>query len=102
MSDLVFFWNFFYLIVVAFADSKFTLQYARSGCSIQLEDKVILTGGRDQEGNTMANVTVYNNGGFVKDMPRLNTGRFYHGCGHYVNTDNKMVRQHCIKICVYV
>ena len=85
---------------MAFAASKFTFQYPRSGCSIQLEDKVILTGGRDQEGNTMANVTVYNNGGFVKDMPSLNTGRFYHGCGHYVNSDNKMVRQHCIVIAI--
>ena len=74
--------------------SLFTFQYPRSACSIQLEDKVILTGGV-HDSSAMTKVTVYNSGGFVEDKPPLNTGRYYHGCGHYVNTDNKMVRQHC-------
>ena len=74
--------------------SLFTFQYPRSACSIQLEDKVILTGGV-HDSSAMTKVTVYNSGGFVEDKPPLNTGRYYHGCGHYVNSDNKMVRQHC-------
>ena len=37
-------------------------------------------------------MTVYNNEGFVEDWPELNTGRYDHGCGHFVNTDNKVVR----------
>ena len=49
---------------------------------------VILTGGA----NTMSKVTVYNDEGFVADWPELKTGRFDHGCGHYINTDNKVVR----------
>ena len=28
----------------------------------------------------------------MEDWPELNTGRYDHGCGHFVNTDNKVVR----------
>ena len=41
---------------------------------------------------THSKVTVYNNEGFVADWPELQTGRYEHGCGHYVNTDNEVVR----------
>ena len=61
----------------------------RYACSIELEEVVILTGGAD----TKSLVTVYNNAGFVEDLPSLNTGRSLHGCGHFVNTDNQVVRQ---------
>ena len=54
-----------------------------------MKEVVILTGGY----YTMSLVTVYNNAGFVEDLPSLNTGRMYHGCGHFVNTDNQVVRQ---------
>ena len=40
---------------------------------------------------TTSRVSVYNEGGWVKDLPSLNLGRSNHGCGHFVNTDNKMV-----------
>ena len=60
---------------------------------------MILTGGV-HHGNASTRVTIYNIYGFVEDKPPLNTGRFYHGCGHYINSDNKMVRQHCIAIAI--
>ena len=56
-------------------------------CSIELKEMVILTGGTKEN-----KVTVYNNDGFVEDWPELKTGRFNHGCGHFINTDNKVVR----------
>ena len=56
-------------------------------CSIELKEMVILTGGTKEN-----KVTVYNNKGFVEDWPELKTGRFNHGCGHFINTDNKVVR----------
>ena len=28
----------------------------------------------------------------MADWPELKTGRYEHGCGHFVNTDNKVVR----------
>ena len=61
----------------------------RHACSIQMEDTVIITGGDFKKNQ----VTVYNTEGWVEDWPELNTGRWDHGCGHFVNTDNQVVRQ---------
>ena len=66
--------------------------FTRWACSIQLEEVVIITGGKF----TANKVTVYNTEGWVEDLPSLKQGRYSHGCGHFVNTDNQMVRQlHC-------
>ena len=65
------------------------ISHIRSACSIELEELVILTGGED----TLTKVTVYNKDGFLADWPGLQTGRHSHGCGHFVNSDNKVVRQ---------
>ena len=54
-----------------------------------MEETVIITGGF----KTKTQVTVYNTEGFLADWPSLNTGRYLHGCGHFVNTDNHVVRQ---------
>ena len=52
---------------------------------------VVLTGGL----NTKPQVSVYNSlMGWVEDLPSLNTGRYSHGCGHFVNTGNQVVGQH--------
>ena len=61
----------------------------RHACSIQMEETVIITGGDFKKNQ----VTVYNTEGWVADWPELNTGRWDHGCGHFVNTDNQVVRQ---------
>ena len=54
-----------------------------------MEETVIITGGDFKKNQ----VTVYNTEGWVEDWPELNTGRWDHGCGHFVNTDNQVVRQ---------
>ena len=54
-----------------------------------MEDTVVLTGGS----STMTQVTVYSSTGWVKDWAQLQTGRYLHACGHFVNTDNQVVRQ---------
>merc|ERR1719234_1924279 len=51
----------------------------RRACSIPLGDEVILTGGMD----TLKTVSRYNEGGWVRDMSSLNTGRRNHGCTSY-------------------
>ena len=61
----------------------------RHACSIQMEDTVVLTGGED----TMTQVSVYNSEGWVEDWAQLQTGRYQHACGHFVNTDNQVVRK---------
>ena len=62
----------------------FTLKYLlHSACTIQFDDLVIVTGGQK--------VSVYNISGWVEDLPDLVQGRSDHGCGHFINNDNKMV-----------
>ena len=63
-----------------------------------MTDEVVVTGGQWWPMNggytnyfTRAEVSVYNSGGWVEDLPSLNTARYSHGCGHFVNTDNQVV-----------
>ena len=58
-----------------------------SACSIELDNKVIVTGGTFNQ----TRVFVYNMDGWIMELPQLITGRFGHGCGQYINTDDKMV-----------
>ena len=60
-----------------------------AACSIQLEDRVIVTG----TDWTLDRVAAYTGQGWAEDLPSLNTGRVDHACGHYVNTDNQMVAE---------
>ena len=48
---------------------------------------MIVTGGWDNP----TRVDVYNMNGWSRELPELNTGRYLHGCGKYMNTDDKMV-----------
>ena len=36
-------------------------------------------------------VSVYTTQGWLEDWPSLHRSRIQHGCGHYVNTEDKMV-----------
>ena len=65
------------------------------GCAIGFEDKVILTGGH----GATSRVVVYNESGWVEDLPRLNQYRWEHGCGHYINSDNKMASKNKCNMC---
>ena len=51
--------------------------------------QVIITGGRYS--NVGRRVSVYNEQGWVEDWPSLNKWRYDHGCGHFINSDNKLV-----------
>ena len=61
--------------------------YFSFACTIQLDEQVILTGGNYDE----KRVDVYNMDGWVKGLPRLGTGRYKHGCGHYIDSNDRMV-----------
>ena len=54
-------------------------------------DHVIVTGG-SYDSHVRAEVSVYNAQGWLEDYAGLNTGRKEHGCGHYINGDNNVVR----------
>ena len=62
----------------------------RHACSIELDDKVILTGGLYAT-HVMGKATVYNHSGFVEDLPELNVKRRQHGCGHFVDENGRKV-----------
>ena len=36
-------------------------------------------------------VSIYNDDGWVENMPSLNSGRRAHGCGHYYNIAEQLV-----------
>ena len=60
---------------------------SRRACGIQHDDVFIVTGGFWNE----ATVSQYNVTGWVKDLPRLNTGRLRHGCGYFYSHSIEMV-----------
>ena len=67
----------------------------RNACTIELNDKVIVTGGK----YSLNRVEVYTLDGWIKELPELITGRFNHACGHYINTAGekvKCIRQHIL------
>ena len=39
----------------------------------------------------MSKVTMYDSEGWMGDLVELNVGRFDHGCGHYVDSNNYQV-----------
>ena len=70
------------------SEESFALKYpTRFACSIQFDERVVVTGGEF----TKTRVSVYDIGGWIEDLPDLNKGRFGHGCGHYVDDNNKTV-----------
>ena len=60
----------------------------RHACSIELEERVIVTGGA----YTPSKVSVYTIEGWQRDLADLGQGRQGHGCGHYTNKDNAVVK----------
>ena len=72
---------FFYLSISTLFISRF--------CGIADEDdgSYIITGGVD----TRKTVTKYDKNGFMEDLPSLNTGRWDHGCGTYLDSNSQNV-----------
>ena len=64
--------------------------YFSGGCSIELKKKVILTGGVIDSVDS-STVSIYDNDGWLRDLPNLQYTRRNHGCGHYVNDRNEIV-----------
>ena len=67
------------------------LTQSSEACAIELEDWVVVTGGHGPSSYTRY-VKLYNISGFVLDLPDLNQGRWDHGCGHYLDNNNEIVR----------
>ena len=59
-------------------------------CTIDLEDEVILTGGviKSEESSI---VSLYDEDGWIRDLPNLQSSRRDHACGHYNDDSNNSV-----------
>ena len=68
-----------------------SIVYFSWACGIEFDDQLIVTGGY----YTLTRVDVYTINGWSSELPQLITGRYHHGCGQYINSDDKMVN--CIK-----
>ena len=53
-----------------------------------MKDFVVVTGGGDI---SLARVDVYNENGHKEQFPNLQTPRGFHGCAHFVNSQNIVV-----------
>ena len=92
----------------------YSISTLSEACAIELEDRVILTGlgfvptqvtSQYQPRNIslvssiyiivstvcILQVTAYNAEGYLADLPSLGTGRYSHGCGHFVNSADREV-----------
>jgi len=59
----------------------------RNACIIQQKDSAVITGGDTD----LEVVERYDKNGKTKSLPKLNTGRWAHGCGSYLDKEGKMV-----------
>jgi len=58
-----------------------------NACAIKFDDYLIITGGY----HTFAKVSKYDKFGWVKDLPKLKSGRRLHSCGHYYSDTNELI-----------
>ena len=75
---------------------RLNLRPPSDACSIELEDRVVVTGGSytpasSDRPHAHGRVAVYSAGGGAEEWPGLATPRLQHGCGHYVSGDSRVV-----------
>jgi len=64
----------------------------RRSCSISLQDYVVISGGGEGQGQgPYKDVNVYNENGWVKELPSHIEDRMDHGCGYYNNDNGDLV-----------
>ena len=61
-------------------------------CGVDMGDLYVVIGGWDEAKKTfLRNVTLYNDDGFVRNLPDLVMGRFYHACAGFHDINGDMV-----------
>ena len=58
-------------------------------CGVDMGDQYVVIGGEPQVGSR--NVTLYNDYGFVRNLPDLVLGRYFHACARFQNGNGDMV-----------
>ena len=59
----------------------------RGACSITTESSVVLTGGI----NSRARVSEFSESSYLRDLPQLQEGRWFHGCSYYDDSEGTKV-----------
>ena len=59
-------------------------------CGVDMGDLYVVIGGA-VKGGALRNVTLYNDDGFVRNLPDLVMGRFYHACAGFQDINGDMV-----------
>ena len=62
-------------------------------CGVDMGDLYVVIGGENTKlgGGALRNVTLYNDDGFVRNLPDLVMGRFYHACAGFQDINGDMV-----------
>ena len=85
--------GYFESCIVQTYNVKLTYFDIRWACAIEMEDKVIITGGALSLGFVASDkAIVYNDDGFVEELPALRIKRWGHGCGHYITETTDGIR----------
>jgi len=72
--------------------ATFNLEHSsRNTCVISLNNSFVVTGGKPARDIITKIVTLYNDAGYVRELPELAQGRWSHSCGFYVNKEHKIV-----------
>ena len=61
-----------------------------ASCGVDMGDLYVVIGGA-VKGGALRNVTLYNDDGFVRNLPDLVMGRFYHACAGFQDINGDMV-----------
>ena len=62
----------------------------QGSCGVDMGDLYVVIGGA-VKGGALRNVTLYNDDGFVRNLPDLVMGRFYHACAGFQDINGDMV-----------
>ena len=61
-------------------------------CGVDMGDLYVVIGGWDEAKKTfLRNVTLYNDDGFVRNLPDLTKGRAHHACARFQDGNGDMV-----------
>ena len=78
-----YYYDYYYATIIQFHPKR--TNYFSHACSIQEDDRVIITGG-----HSTTTVSVYDENGWKEDLSNLNFGRSGHACTSFVSGGKKV------------
>ena len=68
----------------------------RDACGVEVGDHYIVTGGysSSEDDKALHTVAEYSQTGFVRTLPDMKQGRYFHACSSFINGDGETVCQY--------